>query len=101
MQELAFDDEGLPAPGDYPMTFDNLRRSLLVRGPGGNAPWDADWRLELVRRAEILVQQLWTIGIGEIFLDGSFVEDKAHPNDIDGYFECDLWNWRAVNFNGS
>lgn len=25
-----------------------------------------------------------------IFIDGSFVEDKDHPNDIDGYFECDL-----------
>ena len=23
-------------------------------------------------------------------VDGSFVEDKDHPNDIDGYFECDL-----------
>lgn len=26
----------------------------------------------------------------EIFIDGSFVEDKEHPNDIDGYFECEL-----------
>ena len=26
----------------------------------------------------------------EIFLDGSFVEDKDHPNDIDGYFECSI-----------
>ena len=29
------------------------------------------------------------MGIEEIFIDGSFVEDKDHPNDIDGYFECD------------
>lgn len=30
-------------------------------------------------------------GVTEIFIDGSFLEDKDHPNDIDGYFECD---WR-------
>jgi len=29
-------------------------------------------------------------GVREIFVDGSFVEDKDHPNDIDGYFVCDL-----------
>ena len=23
-------------------------------------------------------------------MDGSFAEDKDHPNDIDGYFVCDL-----------
>ncbi len=30
------------------------------------------------------------VGVAEIFVDGSFVEDKEHPNDIDGYFVCDL-----------
>jgi hypothetical protein len=29
------------------------------------------------------------VGIEEIYIDGSFVEDKDHPNDIDGYFSCD------------
>ena len=38
----------------------------------------------------MLIKQLWQVGVSEIFLDGSFVEDKAHPNDIDGYFVCDL-----------
>jgi len=28
------------------------------------------------------------VGITEVFADGSFAEDKDHPNDIDGYFEC-------------
>lgn len=37
-----------------------------------------------------MVRQLWQVGVTEIFIDGSFVEDKAHPNDIDGYFECEL-----------
>ena len=26
----------------------------------------------------------------EVFADGSFVEEKDHPNDIDGYFVCSL-----------
>jgi hypothetical protein len=30
------------------------------------------------------------VGVDGIFIDGSFVEAKDHPNDIDGYFECDL-----------
>lgn len=37
-----------------------------------------------------MVRQLWTVGIHEIFVDGSFAEDKEHPNDIDGYFVCDM-----------
>lgn len=30
------------------------------------------------------------VGIDEIYINGSFVENKAHPNDIDSYFECDV-----------
>ena len=37
-----------------------------------------------------MVHELWDVGIDQIYIDGSFVEEKAHPNDIDGYFECDL-----------
>lgn len=40
----------------------------------------------LVNNLEILVNQLYIVGIDEIFIDGSFVEDKASPSDIDGYF---------------
>jgi hypothetical protein len=57
---------------------------------------------------------LWKVGIHDIFIDGSFVEKKPHPNDIDGYFLCeasafysgqleaklqqfdDLWTWDPV-----
>ena len=92
----AFTQLGLLPPGDYPLTLDELRESMLVRGPA-QAPsqpawetaWDADWRLELVNNLAALVPQLWAVGIDEIFIDGSFVEDKDHPNDIDGYFVCD------------
>jgi hypothetical protein len=38
------------------------------------------------------VTQLWEEGVTEIFLDGSFVEDKAHPHDIDGYFVCSAFD---------
>lgn len=83
-----FDDRGLLPPGDYPLTFDELRNSHLVAGSGGD--WDAEWRRYLVDQCEVMVGQLWEVGIDEIYLNGSFVEDKAHPNDIDGYFVCDL-----------
>jgi hypothetical protein len=80
-------------PGDYELSFDELCQSGLVRGGGKqntDSTWDAVWREQLVGGLEILTRQLWQVGIREIFADGSFVEDKDHPNDIDGYFVCDL-----------
>ena len=44
----------------------------------------------LVSNLEILVDQLWQVGITRIYANGSFVEEKDRPNDIDGYFECEL-----------
>lgn len=85
-----FDEHGLLPPGDYEMTFEDLRSSVLVAGPSHLANWDAPWRTQLVNNLEILVRQLWQVGVHEVFIDGSFVEDKEHPNDIDGYFVCDM-----------
>ncbi|MBN1554692.1 MAG: hypothetical protein JXA11_08100 [Phycisphaerae bacterium] len=88
-----FTDDGLLPPGDYEVTFDELRASILVVGPSGtiaSSTWDGSWRRRLVDNLELLVTQLRQVGITEIFADGSFVEDKDHPNDIDGYFVCDL-----------
>ena len=87
-----FNRLGLLPPGDYPVTFTELRASALIQGVGDNASWDGQWRLHLVEQSEIMVSQLWQVGVTEIFLDGSFVEDKAHPNDIDGYFVCDVYD---------
>ena len=88
-----FTDEGLLPPGDYEVTFEELRESVLVKGPGSDSPWgkewDGEWRRHLTDQAETMCGQLWEVGIDEIYLDGSFTETKAHPNDIDGYFECD------------
>lgn len=90
-----FVDDGVLPPGEYELTLPELRESMLVVGPraaaaGDHANWDTAWRLQLVNNLEILVTQLSRVGITEIFVNGSFVEDKDHPNDIDGYFECDL-----------
>lgn len=88
-----FDADGLLPPNDYELSLDELRQSILVSGPGdaiAYRSWDKPWRERLVNNLEVLTQQLWQVGIREIFADGSFAEDKEHPNDIDGYFECDL-----------
>jgi hypothetical protein len=94
---LAFDDHGVLPVGDHPMTIDQLRESLLVNGPGEERSprWDKKWRLMLVNNLEIVAKQLWSVGITQIYIDGSFVEDKDHPNDIDGYFECDMYRVRT------
>lgn len=87
----SFTEEGVLPVGDYELTLDELRESALVLGPHKGVRsdhWDADCRRSLVDNLSILVRQLWQIGITEIFVGGSFVEDKDHPNDIDGYFEC-------------
>lgn len=89
----AFKLDGLLPPGDYELTLNQLLHSMLVVGPGDDElylHWDAAWRAELVQNLGVLVRQLWQVGVTDIFVDGSFVEDKEHPNDIDGYFECDL-----------
>jgi hypothetical protein len=86
-----FKENGLLPSGDYELTFEELRSSFLVVGPGATHPhWDSEWRAKLVDNLEVMVRQLWEVGITEVFVDGSFVEDKDHPNDIDGYFVCDL-----------
>jgi len=87
----SFTREGLLPPGDYVLTFEDIRGSVLVLGPGEeHANWDVPWRRSLVDNLEVLVAQLWDVGVTEIFIDGSFVEEKDHPNDIDGYFVCSL-----------
>ena len=77
-------------PGDYPITLEELRRSFLVTGPGSaSETWDRAWRETLVTNLGLLVNQLRQVGIDRIFVDGSFAENKDHPNDIDGYFETE------------
>ncbi len=56
-----FGTDGLLPPGDYAVTFEELRRSPLVLGPGdlGEWPtWDAGWRAKLVDNLEALTHHL-------------------------------------------
>ncbi len=86
-----FTADGVLPPGDHPATLTELRQSVLVLGPKKVAiAWDRRWRAELVEHLALLVPTLWTVGIEEVFVDGSFVENKPHPGDIDGYFRCDM-----------
>jgi hypothetical protein len=88
---VPFVQKGLLDPGDYSMNFTDLRNSVLVKGPSNRKdPWDSAWRLKLVNNLEILVNELWEVNVTDIYIDGSFVTNKPHPNDIDGYFNCDL-----------
>ncbi|PTX53971.1 hypothetical protein C8P63_12427 [Melghirimyces profundicolus] len=84
-----FNEYGLLNPGTYALTLGQLRESILVTG-GWQPPegWDAEWRYDLVDGLEEMVKQLWKVGYDQIFIDGSFVEDKGTPGDIDGYFEA-------------
>ena len=70
-----FNSDGLLPPGDYPLSPEELARSFLVAGPSDHdryPEWDDDWRGKLVFNLSILVEQLWQVGITEIFVDGSF-----------------------------
>ncbi len=72
------------------MTLDQIEESTFVAGPEPRTPnWDESWRRQLVSNLRIVVGQLRDVGVDEIFVDGSFAEDKDHPNDIDGYFACE------------
>ncbi len=73
MAELPdFTDNGLLPAGDYELTLDQLRESILVAGPRDLAAypnWDAAWRGHLVDNLAILVGQLWQVGVTAVFVD--------------------------------
>ena len=82
----SFTADGVLPTADYELTLEELRESMLVRGPSDREAypdWDAAHRRMLVDNLGVMVRQLWSVGIEAIFVDGSFVEDKDHPNDIE------------------
>lgn len=97
---LSFNEKGLLDPGDYHLTLDELRESILVVGPDDEPEWDSAWRGYLVDNLEIMVKQLFSIGINDIYNNGSFVQRKLHPNDIDGYFDCDVHDYLSGKLQG-
>nr|MEE4269536.1 hypothetical protein [Candidatus Krumholzibacteria bacterium] len=87
-----FNRLGLLPAGEHELDLPQLKASILVQGkPGLHVPgkWDHQWRLHLVNNLEILVEQLNQVGITDVLIGGSFVENKYHPNDIDGCFSCE------------
>src|SRR3954468_21900885 len=90
-----FDDDGLLPPGDYQMSFREIRSSILVKGPKASKSWGHAWRRKLLGNLETMVDQLVSVGIADVFVDGSFVEEKDVPNDIDGYFVCEAARWES------
>ena len=95
---LIFNDNGLLAAQDYPMTLNQIRTSLLVTGPKDGLPWDADKRMFLVDNLEIMVNQLWIVGITEIYIDGYFVADvRTLPDIVRELNSIDphkIWSWK-------
>ncbi len=88
-----FTPQGLLPPGDYVMTFEELSQSLLVRGPEDGSAWDRPWRAELVTNLAGIARTLWTLDVEYVVVNGSFVEAKAHPNDVDVYFPVSRLRW--------
>ncbi|HXM17893.1 MAG TPA: hypothetical protein VN934_03685 [Candidatus Tumulicola sp.] len=73
------------------MTLRELEGSRFGAG-GTSEGYDVAWRLKLLKNLSVVVKQLWSVGVSDVFVDGSFVEDRPHPNDIDGYFTCKLFD---------
>lgn len=65
----------------------------MIIGPEEEPHWDIIWRKQLLAIFEYYCTQLWTVGITEIYIDGSFVSDKLHPKDLDAYFVCKKEHW--------
>jgi len=93
----AFTAEGLLPPGIHRLRVTELPASLLVRKPPPAArPWDARRRREIADALSTYVPHLWHVGVPDVFLDGSYVTDKAQPGDADCYFNCAASAWPMI-----
>lgn len=92
-----FNKNGLLPAKDFELTLDELSSSMLVEGPNPRPiDWNRVWRHQLVVNLSTLANQLWSVGVKNIFINGSFVEEKNYPDDIDGYFECEVEKFLEV-----
>lgn len=91
-----FNVSGVLPPKDYVLNFGQLEESMLVKGPKNGSPnWDTQWRGFLVRNLRSVAKTLWDLGVEYLVVDGSFVEQKDHPNDIDAYFPITRERWQS------
>lgn len=65
----SFNSDGLLPPGTYDATFADIKGSILVQGNGMSSTWDKAWREHLVNQASVLIGQLWSVGVNDIFID--------------------------------
>lgn len=64
-----FQPNGILPPGDYEVSLEELRTSVLVLGPDHrSSTWDSAWRGLLVDNLEVLCKQLWKAGISTSLL---------------------------------
>jgi hypothetical protein len=89
-----FNASGVLPPGDYVLTFAQLQDSMLVKGSKtGARNWDTQWRGFLASNLRSVANTLWELGVEYLVIDGSFVEQKDRPNDIDAYFPISRESW--------
>lgn len=66
-------------PGIHPFTLDEIEEQFCFN----------DYRKKLFQKAKKAIGNLIKAGVRDIYLDGSFAEGKAEPNDIDGCWVAD------------
>ena len=72
-----FTDEGLLPPGVHETDLEELKEKM---------GWSRK-RRELLEGLEEALELMASRGVVRAYLDGSFVTDKDHPNDVDGCYD--------------
>lgn len=75
-----------------------LLTSVLVLGPEGAENWDRATREERAKTAIRFIGVLSEAGATGFVLGGSFVENVAHPNDVDLRILLDIGSFAAGEF---
>jgi hypothetical protein len=91
---LKFAKSGLLPPGDHAVRMAELE-AFIRQGPENAQGWDTAWRLQLLQEFKQRYAQLQAVGIGEVYIDGSYATDKYHPNDMDVYFVVPRKTWNS------
>ncbi len=111
---IRFNKNGLLSAEDHRITLQELEELQKI-GPDNGQAWDSSWRMQLFNELRRRCLELYSIGINDIFIDGSYATDKVRPNDVDGYFivprafwlnegekalqsiDPDFWRFEVVN----
>lgn len=69
---------GYLPPGDHEAALDEVEDAFGTEGPR---------RRELMKALREIVMELWSLGVRNIWIDGSFVGEKRRPSDVDVIYE--------------